>query len=127
MAQQNDSELSVLKEILKWIKFAGMREVKAVLTSELDTEQKKQVYQLSDGTKSNAEINQASGVSTGAISGYWKRWLKLGLGESKAVTGGDRFVRAFDLTDFGIAVPQCNTKKGKEQTSKEAPIEEAKT
>jgi hypothetical protein len=121
-----DDEISLLKEILKWLKFAGMKEVKAVLTSELDSDQKKLVYQLSDGTKTNAEINKISGVSTGSISGYWKKWLKLGLGETKAVTGGDRFVRAFDLEDFGITVPQGIIKKSEESKDKEAPKGEMK-
>jgi hypothetical protein len=119
-----DTEISVLKEILKWVRFAGLKEVKTVLTVELDTDQKKQVYQLSDGTKSNAEINSISGVSTGSISGYWKKWRRLGLGETKDVTGGDRFVRAFDLEDFGILVPPCTPKKPKEKTAKETTKQE---
>jgi hypothetical protein len=121
-----DDEISLLKEILKWLKFAGMKEVKAVLTSELDSDQKKLVYQLSDGTKTNAEINKISGVSTGSISGYWKKWLKLGLGETKAVTGGDRFVRAFDLGDFGITVLQDIIKKSEVSKDKEVPKGEKK-
>jgi len=119
-----DDEISLLKEILKWLRFAGMKEVKAVLTSELDTDQKKQVYHLSDGTMSNAEINQATGVSAGSISGYWKKWTKLALGEKKPVAGGDRFVRAFDLEDFGIIVPEIS-KKVKE-VGKETIKEETK-
>lgn len=113
-----DDEISLLKEILKWIKLAGMKEVKAVLTSELDTDQKKQVYQLSDGTKSNAEINQATGVSAGSISGDWKKWTKLAIGEKKPIAGGDRFVKAFDLEDFGIVIPEI-PKKVKESNKEE--------
>ena len=108
----NDSkseEIRLLSEILKWIKFAGMKEVKEVLVSELDTEQKKQVYKMSDGSKTNAEINKATGASAGAISGYWKKWVKKGLGEKTSVQGGDRFVRAFDLEDFGISIPEVKT------------------
>ncbi len=120
-----EDQISLLKEILKWIKFAGMKEVKTVLISELDTDQKKQVYQLSDGSKSITEINQTTGVSAGSISAYWKKWVKLGLGEKKPVMGGDRFVKAFDLDDFGIVVPPFNP-KSKEQKIKEAPKEETK-
>jgi hypothetical protein len=110
MSQDNElTERQLLKEILKWIKFAGLKEVKKVLVSELDTDQKIQVYNLSDGNKSNAEINKATGVSTGAISGYWKKWTKQGLGEKKAVQGGDRFIKAFDLADFDIEVPEVKT------------------
>ena len=83
-----------------------MNGVKAVLTSELDTDQKRQVYQLSDGSKARAEIVKLTLASAGAISGYWKKWANLGLGEKLPVMGGgDRFVRAFDLEDFGVSVP----------------------
>ena len=126
MENTKDNEISLLKEILKWIKFSGMKEVKEALTSELDTDQKKQVYQLSDGTNSNAEINQATGVSAGSISLYCNKWLRLGLGETKAVAGGDRFVRAFDLNDFGITIPPCNPKKNKIQAVHEATKDKTK-
>lgn len=119
MNPQEDEQTQLLREILKWIKFAGMKEVKEVLVSELDTDQKKQVYQLSDGNKTNAEINKATGASAGAISGYWKKWVKQGLGEKISVKGGDRFVRAFDLEDFGINVPQVKAEKAKQETEKE--------
>jgi hypothetical protein len=104
LSQETSEEAKILKEILKWIRFAGLKEVKAVLISELDTDQKKQVYQLSDGSKARAELVKLTGVSAGAISGYWKKWANLGLGEKLAVRGGERFARAFDLEDFSIAV-----------------------
>jgi hypothetical protein len=85
-----------------------MKEVKAVLISELETDQKKQVYQLSDGSISRAEIVKLTGMSAGAISGYWKKWANLGLGEKLPVSGGgDRFARSFDLGDFAIDIPQA--------------------
>jgi hypothetical protein len=116
MNTQNNEQTRLLKEILKWIKFAGMKEVKEVLNSVLDTDQKKLVYQLSDGSKGMIEVGKAAGIaSTATISKYWKSWLKLGLGENVSVKGGERFRRAFDLEDFGIEVPQLEKAKvGKE-------------
>lgn len=120
MSNDNSIEqIRLLSEILKWLKFAGMKEVKEVLVSELTTDPKKQVYQLSDGNKTNAEINKATGVSTGAISGYWKKWVKQGLGEKVSVQGGDRFARAFDLEDFDIEVPEINVEKQTKTTNTE--------
>lgn len=115
MSQKLSEEAKILKEILKWVRFTGMKEVKAVLTSELDTDQKKQVYQLSDGSKARAEIIKLTGVSAGAISGYWKKWANLGLGERLPVSGGERFARAFDLADFSIAVPEAKEEKEQEK------------
>lgn len=125
MSSQEEMQTELLREILKWIKFAGMKEVKEVLVSELDTDQKKQVYQISDGSKTNAEIHKATGVSTGAISGYWKKWVKKELGEKTSVQGGERFARAFDLEDFGISVPEAKTQNVKEEVKKEPSEEES--
>lgn len=114
----NSEQTRLLSEILKWVKFAGIKEVKEVLVSELDTDQKKQVYHLSNGNRTNAEIKKATGVSAGAISGYWKKWVKQGLGEKTSVRGGERFVRAFDLEDFGISIPETKVNKKARTTNK---------
>ena len=118
MNPQENEQTQLLKEILKWIKFAGIKGVKEALLPELDTDEKKQVYQLSDGTKAIAEINKITGVSVGAISGYWNKWVKLGLGEKIGVRGGDRFVRAFDLEDFGVDMSKIEGKKVKNKARK---------
>ena len=126
MAQDNElTERQLLKEILKWTKFAGMKSVKDALISVLNTDEKKQVYQLSDGINTNAQINKTTGVSAGSISGYWKKWAKLGLGERTSVAGGDRFVRSFDLEDFDIPVPKLKGEKTKEEPKKETSPQEA--
>jgi hypothetical protein len=118
LSDEKNEQTVLLREILKWIKFAGMKEVKEVLNSVLDTDQKKLVYQLSDGSKGMIEVGKAAGIaSTATISRYWKSWLKLGLGENVSVKGGERFRRAFDLEDFGIEVSQPKeTKLEKEAT-----------
>jgi hypothetical protein len=110
MNPQNDEQTELLKEILKWIRFAGMKGVKDQIEATLETDQKKTVYQLSDGSKTIADINKITGVSTGSISGYWQKWVKLGLGEKIAVKGGDRFKRSFDLEDLGVEIPEIKPK-----------------
>jgi len=102
---END-QIALLREIVKWLRFAGMKEVKTVLTSALDTEQKKLVYHLSDGGKSSLDIAQQSGVSDFTVRNYWKQWSKLGIVEAIKVGRGDRYVKTFDLEDFGIDVPE---------------------
>lgn len=134
MNSQNSEQTLLLKEILKWIKFAGMKEVKEVLNSALDSDQKKLVYQLSDGSKGMIEVGKATGISsTATISKYWKSWLKLGLGENVSVKGGERFRRAFDLEDFGIEVSQSKEVELEKENagvpikpSEEKPVLEAK-
>lgn len=107
MNAQNDEQTKLLREILKWIRFSGMREAKNTFVSVLDTEQKKLVYHLSDGTRGMVEIAKMVGIgSTKTIFELWQIWLKGGLGESLPVQGGSRFKRSFDLEDFGIEIPQ---------------------
>jgi hypothetical protein len=104
---EKDEQTILLREILKWIKFAGMKEVKNTLVSVLDTEQKRLIYHLSDGTRGIVEIAKRAGVgSTSTVFDMWQAWLKFGLGESIPVKGGSRFKRSFDLEDFGIQVPR---------------------
>lgn len=119
MNPQDNDQTELLREILKWIRFAGMKGVKEEFEVALETDQKKSVYQLSDGNKTGADINKITGASTGAISGYWKKWVRLGLGEKIAVQGGDRFRKAFDLEDFGIEVPEIRLKSTPEQDKKD--------
>jgi hypothetical protein len=128
MNDKENEQIRLLNEILKWIRFSGLKEVKGVLASALDTDQKKIVYQLSDGSKGIVEIGKAAGISsTATISRYWKSWARLGLGDYLAVKGGDRFKRAFDLEDLGIEVPlqkpSGQTGEVTKETTKNEPIE----
>lgn len=113
-----ETELGVLKEILRWVKFSGMKEVRGILTSALDSDQKRIVYQLSDGSKGIIEIGKAVGIkSTATIFKLWKQWTRQGLGESIPVPGGQRFKRSFDLEDFGFNVEVPGEQPESEQGS----------
>ena len=124
MSQENEQTI-LLREILKWIKFAGMREVKNTLASALDTEQKRLAYHLSDGARGIVEIAKLAGIgSTSTIFDMWQTWLKFGLGESIPVKGGSRFKRSFDLEDFGIEVPRIKEVKKEEKQVAEPTLPE---
>lgn len=107
MSEGNSEQ--ILKEILKWIKFAGMKDVKAVLISELQTDEEKIVYQNSDGKNGTVELGKLAGMSNFTVHDRWASWAKMGLGESIPVRGGERFKRSFDLEDFGIKIPEIKT------------------
>lgn len=115
MSKYESEQTQILREILKWVRFAGIKEVKGILSSSLDTEQKKIVYHLSDGTRGTLEVAKTANIgSTKTIFDMWQAWLKQGLGESIPVKGGSRFKRSFDLEDFGIAVPPLMPKQAAE-------------
>lgn len=98
--------LSTLQEILKWVKFSGVEEVRAVLMKVLDTEQKRLIYNLSDGAHGSVEIGRAANVSDRTVRRYWDTWSRLGLAQPVAVRGGIRLKKSFELEDFGFVVPQ---------------------
>jgi len=98
--------LETLQEILKWIKFSGVEEVRAVLMKVLDTEQKRLIYNLSDGEHGSVEIGKAANVSDRTVRRNWDTWSRLGLAQQISVRGGVRLKKSFELEDFGFVVPQ---------------------
>jgi hypothetical protein len=115
-------EVDVLREILKWIKFSGTKQVKATLEEVLDTDQKKLAYELSDRTRTTREVAGLVGFgSKTTVADLWKVWYRLALGETVSVKGGDRFKRSFDLADFEINVPsgKVKTRPPADQTNDE--------
>jgi len=101
--------IELLQEMLKWIKFAGAREVRTVLMNILDTEQKRLIYHLSDGERGSVEIGKAANVSDRTVRRYWDSWARLGIVEPLGVRGGVRYKKSFELEDFGFTVPQIKT------------------
>ncbi len=109
MSEENDVQIKLLREILKWIRFAGMNQVKVVLEQQLKTDADKLIYQNSDGTRGTVELGNLAGMSKDAVHNRWESWVKMGLGENIPVRGGTRFERSFDLEEFGIRLPEINT------------------
>ena len=106
LADEENVQTQVLREILKWTKFAGMNQVQGVLEITLNTPEKKLAYQLSDGTQASTRIAELSKVGSDfKVRALWKEWRRKGIGDTVSVRGGDRFKRTFDLEDFGIEVP----------------------
>lgn len=106
MNQQSSEQTEILREILKWIRFTGAKEVKNVLLATLDTEQKRLIYHLSDGNRASMEIAKAAGTSDTTVRRYWASWIRQGIVESLRVRGGERYKKSFELEDFGIEIPQ---------------------
>ena len=106
MSEQNNEQTELLKEMVKWVRFSGMKQVKEVLSLTLNTEKKIIAYNYSDGKNTSTVISKMSGIAQPTISDLWKEWLSLGLGEAISASGGNRFKRSFDLKMFGIKVPE---------------------
>lgn len=112
--------IELLEEVLKWVKFAGAREVRTVLMNILDTEQKRLIYHLSDGEHGTVEIGKVANVSDSTVRRCWESWARLGVVEPLSVRGGVRYRKSFQLEDFGFTVPQI---KAEAEVKSEPPKE----
>lgn len=106
MSEQTLKEIaSTLKELLKWSKFAGMQQLKNVLSQTLRTETEMLIYELSDGTRSTREVATATGVGSNAtVAAFWKKWRKVGIVEPTTGQRG-RYQRICSLEEVGLHIP----------------------
>jgi hypothetical protein len=116
MNPEEMDEKQLLREILKWTKFAGMNQVKEILNTQLEADVDKLIYQNSDGARGTVELGKLVGLSKDTVSRMWQSWFIMGLGENIPVRGGSRFKRSFDLRDFGIKIPEKAGKPRPENT-----------
>lgn len=121
----NEEILRTLKEMLKWLKFSGVKEVRTVMSSALETEQKRLIFHLSDGKRGIVEIGKLANVGSSTVARYWEAWYRLGITEPIAVQGGLRYKKSFELEDFGFNVPElkANTAESTD-ASKSKTVEE---
>jgi hypothetical protein len=105
----NEEILGTLKEMLKWLKFTGIKEVRTVMSNALETELKRMIFHLSDGTRGIVEIGKLANVGSSTVARYWEAWYRLGIMEPIAVRGGARYKKSFELGDFGLNIPSSKT------------------
>ena len=107
MVNEENEIKDILREILKWTKFQGWQKVKDVLETVLDNDQKKLIFELSDG-KSSREIAGIVKLSDQTIRNYWKDWSVVGMVESYPGYK-KRFQRVLSLKELGIPVPEIKS------------------
>jgi len=96
---------SKLDQLLKWTRFAGMQQLRTILTQNLTTDIEMLIYELSDGERSTREIAGFSGVGSNAtVASYWRKWSKLGIVEPSEKRQG-RFRRICSLEEVGLTPP----------------------
>ena len=72
----------------------------------LDTDEKKIAYQLSDGDRSTRNISKQADVHFSTIAKWWNTWYKLDIMEQTEKYRGSRFKRLISLTKMGIPIPE---------------------
>jgi hypothetical protein len=96
--------LELLSEILRWTKIGALN-LRESLVQVLDGDQKRLVYELTDGSRSGREIEGISGVPTRTVNNWWSRWKELGF-----VDPSPKYERRVQwlcsLRMLGIAIPE---------------------
>jgi Trp operon repressor len=100
------SEVDLLKEISEKLtelvtiaSLANRAEVSRILSTEIDSKEKRLVYELLDGNRSVREISAATAVNISTISKWSQRWAQVGIiSEESGVQG--RRKKIFDLDGY---------------------------
>lgn len=104
----------MFSDFLKIYKFVNHSQIVEALRNELDDDSnnKKKVYELSDGALSTRDIQKIAGVSPPTITSYWKQWAQSGIVTPAERKG--RYKAAFDLREYGLSVLD-NIEQGDEE------------
>lgn len=99
----NHEELQtqLLQEAVRWLRFQSIDRAKSVVEKFLDTNQKKAVFDMTDGTNSIRTIAAKVGVSIATISKWWGVWFSAGILFEHEGT----YKKLFNLSDLGIESP----------------------
>lgn len=112
-----------LDQLLKWTRFAGMQQLRTILTQNLETDTEMLVYELSDGERTTREIARLAGVGSNAtITNYWRKWSKVGIAEPSEKRRG-RYKRICSLEEVGLTVPPM-PQAGEPPIETEQPVED---
>lgn len=96
---------SKLDQLLKWTKFAGMQQLRNILSQTLENDTATLIYELSDGRRGTREIAKLAGVKSNAtVVAYWKKWSRIGIVEPSPTFQG-RYQRICSLEEVGLTAP----------------------
>ena len=109
---QAETIISLLRELVAWTKLANRPQAAERFMEILDSDQKRLVYQYSDGERGVRDLGRLSGVSKDLVSAWWRDWEELGIVEQSSSVPGRR-QRMLSLEALGIQVPAV-PKQGEE-------------
>jgi hypothetical protein len=99
-----------LGSLERWLRFANMDKLRAILETELSEDRKKLVYEYSDGSRGYREVGQLAGVPAPTVQMWWARWFTIGIMEPSPTRAG-RVQRIYSLRDVGLDVPVAPRQK----------------
>jgi len=113
---EDNEQIRLLQKLATYTKLANYESIRSRLIKILNSDDKKRVFEATDGKNSVRDIQSATGVTKDTVSDWWNEWQKEGIVEESKETRGRRR-KALSLSDFGIKVPA-----GKKQHVKKTQI-----
>jgi len=111
--------LQILQKLIIYTKLANYENIRNRLITILNSEDKKRVFEATDGDSSTREIESSTGVSKDTVSNWWDEWEKEGIvEESEEVRGRRR--KIVSLSEFGIEVAAGKKQRSKRQKANQA-------
>ncbi len=92
----------ILEELLAWTKFANNRALADLLRRQLADSEAYKTFELSDGTRTQAEVAKQAGIAQSTVSRMYGKWRRLGL--VREVDGRD--VHLCKPSDVGVEGPR---------------------
>lgn len=114
---EDNEQTRLLQKLVTYTKLANYDSIRNRLIVTLDSDDKKRVFEATDGNNSVRDIRSKTGVSKDTVSNWWNEWQKEGIvEESKEARGRRR--KLLSLRDFGIEVPAGKKQHVKRQQIK---------
>ena len=98
MSAEDERIISLLEELVVWTRFAARPAMLAAWNTILTDDRHLRAYELSDGSRNQIQLAQATGLSQPTISGLWARWRRLGIARLQ----GKTVVHLARPSDFGL-------------------------
>jgi hypothetical protein len=96
-----DDVAEFLLELVAWTKLQARDVLLRSLDAALSSENDRRVYELTDGSRTGADVAREVGLSRQAVSQKWKAWRQMGLLFDRPDDAGPRHLAS--LESLGLA------------------------
>lgn len=109
----------LLRKLIIYTKLADYESIRNRLITILNSDDKKRVFEATDGNNSTREIESITGVSKDIVSNWWDEWEKEGIVEESGEVRGRR-CKIVSLAEFGIVVAAGKRQRSRRRRSSKA-------
>lgn len=115
---EHNEQTRLLQKLVVYTKLASYDSIRHRLIATLDSDDKKRVFEATDGKTSLRDIQSKTGVSKDTVSDWWNEWEEQGIAEESKEARGRR-CKLLSLSDFGIEIPTGKKQRVKRQAMKD--------